>query len=107
MKPTKAVYWHRDLPPVDAEAMDGHTIEAESRRVPRSWSHRDELWDDCHADLMTHTTRRLEQEIARLGGHCAHVLSEAIEPRHDEVSGASWLHGRFEYVLYRLPQSHR
>ena len=44
---------------------------------------------------------RLLQEVARLGGHFAHVHDEAIDPRHDEAAGEAWLHGRFSYMLYR------
>ena len=52
---------------------------------------------------MAETTHRLEQEIARLGGDYAHVLSESIEPRHDETTGEAWLHGAFTYTLFREP----
>ena len=44
---------------------------------------------------------RLMQEVARLGGDLAHVNDEAIHPKHDDVAGEAWLHGRFRYVLYR------
>ena len=97
----KIVYWHRELPPLDAEAIAEHTVEATSSRVPGTLAHRDEFWDRCHDELMTETHARLAQEVARLGGHYAHVLGESIDSRHDEASGESWLHGRFTYVLYR------
>lgn len=103
MEAHKTVYWHRELPPAAAEPMGEHTIEAESARVAGTLAHRDELWDQCHADLIRRTTHRLEQEVARLGGACAHVRTESIEPRHNDVIGETWLHGRFDYVLYRLP----
>lgn len=99
----KRVYWHREPPPADAEMMAEHTIEAQSLRVPGTLAHRDEVWDTCHADLMRRTVQRLEQEISRLGGDCAHVLSESIEPKHDGATFEAWLHGRFEYALYRTP----
>ena len=101
--PTRTVFWHRDLPPADADLVGEHTLEADSEHVPGTLSHRDELWDQCHADLMSETRRRLEQEIARLGGDYAHVLSESIEARHNETVGEAWLHGRFTYALYRRP----
>ena len=101
------VYWHRELPPADAQIMGEHTVEAESGRVLGTLAHRDELWDTCHADLMRRTVQRLDQEIARLGGHFAHVVSESIEPKHDGATSEAWLHGRFEYVLYRRPSSER
>ena len=97
----KIVYWHRELPPLDAEAIAEHTVEATSGRVPGTLAHRNELWDRCHDELMTETHARLAQEVARFGGHYAHVLGESIASRHDDASGESWLHGRFTYVLYR------
>lgn len=97
---TKRIFWHRDLPPADAVPLGEHTIEADSGRVPGTLAHRDEIWDDCHVDLMLQTSRRLVQEIERLGGDFAHVLSESIEPRHNDAIGEAWLHGRFTYMLY-------
>jgi hypothetical protein len=97
----EAIYWHRQLPPADAEVMAEHVIEATSGRVRGSLSRRDELWDRCYADLMDSARRRLKQEIERLGGDYAHVLAESIEGRHDDATTEVWLHGRFTYVLYR------
>ena len=101
MQSAKTVYWHRELPPLDAEVIGEHTIEAVSKRVPSTLVHRDELWAQCYQDLMAQATRRLEQEIARLGGQCAHVVAESIDVRHDDLHGEAWLHGQFTYVLYR------
>lgn len=101
---SKVVYWHRELPPVEAELVAEHTVEANSSRVPGTLAHRDDLWDRCHRELMTDAQSRLVQEVARLGGHYAHVHSEAIEPKHDDAAGEAWLHGRFDYMLYRCPQ---
>lgn len=98
---TSIVYWHRELPPSDAEQMGEHVVEATSARVPSTLAHRDELWDRCYEDLMVQTRAHLEQEVARLGGDYAHVLNESVDSRHDDVSGESWLHGCFTYVLYR------
>ena len=98
---TKAVFWHRDLPPLDAEIMSEHTLEAVSGRVPGTLSHRDEIWDRCYDELMARTDDRLAQEIARLGGRYAHVLHESIDSRHDDRVNEAWLHGTFDYVLYR------
>jgi hypothetical protein len=95
------IYWHRELPPVDAEAIGEHTVEANSRRVPGTIAHRDELWNRCEDDLMAQTRARLAEEIARLGGRYAHVLGESISTRHDDSTGDAWLHGRFTYMLYR------
>ena len=97
----KAVYWHRDLPPLRAEVMGEHTLEAVSGRVPGTLRHRDELWDRCYEELMANTHTRLNQEIARLGGRYAHVLHESIDSRHDDALNEAWLRGTFTYVLYR------
>jgi hypothetical protein len=97
----KIVYWHRELPPLSAELMGEHTLEATSNRVPGTFGHRDELWDRCYLALMANTQIRLAQEVARLGGHYAHVRDEFIDIRHDDQAGDAWLHGRFSYNLYR------
>jgi hypothetical protein len=99
----KIVYWHRQLPPLDAEIVAEHTIEATSAHVPGTLAYRDELWQACFDNLMSRTETRLEQEVHRLGGDYAHVLTEAIDTRRDDVKGEAWLHGRFSYVLYRRP----
>jgi hypothetical protein len=97
----QAVYWHRDLPPLAAEPMGEHTVEAVSRRVSSTSAHRDELWAICHADLMAQVHVRFEQELVRLGGRYAHVLNESIDPHHDAVTDEAWLQGRFTYMMYR------
>jgi hypothetical protein len=97
----KAVYWHRELPPLEAEPLGEHTLEASSDRVHGAFFHGDERWDLCHRELMDYTRSRLEQEILRLGGRYAQVLSESIDSRHDDASGDAWLHGKFTYMLYR------
>jgi hypothetical protein len=99
------VYWHRELPPLEAEVLGEHTIEATSSRVPGTISHRDDLWGVCYENLMDQARIRLEQEVARLGGHYAHVFDEAVDIRRDEMAGEAWLRGRFSYVLYRRPST--
>lgn len=101
MTSTKVVYWHRELPPLGADPMSEHVLEASSARVPGTIAHRDDLWHVCYEDLMRQAHVRLEQEIARLGGDYAHVVDEIIETRHDDVKGEAWLRGRFRYVLFR------
>jgi hypothetical protein len=81
--------------------MGEHTVEATSDRVEGTIAHRNELWDRCYQDLMARARVRLEQEVARLGGHYAHVLEEVIDTGHDDAKGETWLRGRFTYVLYR------
>ena len=95
------VYWHRELPPLDADPIGVHRLEATSSRVPGTLAHRDDLWNRCYHELMVSAEYRLAQEIARLDGHYAHVYDESIEPRRDQATGEAWLHGRFFYVLYR------
>ena len=104
---SKIVYWHHELPPLEAELVAEHTVEANSSRVPGTIAHRDELWDQCYQELMANAESRLVQEVARLGGHFAHVHDEAIDPKHDDAAGETWLHGRFSYMLYRRPQASR
>lgn len=99
------ICWHRDLPPADAEPMGEHTVEATSRRVAHTLIHSGELWGRCYEELMAHARQRLEQEITRLGGDCAHVLEEHIESKSDPVGNESWLEGRFRYMLYRAVSS--
>jgi hypothetical protein len=101
------IYWHRELPPLDAELIGDHTIEASSERVPGTLTHQDELWNQCYAQLMANAGARLVQEIVRLGGHYAHIHDESIEIRHDEARSEAWLHGRFSYMLYRKPAQPR
>ena len=96
-----SIFWHRDLPPLDAESIGEHTVEATSSRVAGTIAHRDELWTRCEDELMTQTRQRLAEEMARLGGRYVHVREESIETRHDEATGEAWLHGRFGYTLYR------
>lgn len=99
--PPPVVYWHRELPPITAEIMDEHVVEASSSRVPGAITHHSELWHRCYDDLMASARDRITQEVTRLGGHYAHVLDESIDSRHDDAADEGWLHGRFTYVLYR------
>ena len=100
----KCVYWHRELPPLDAVMVGEYVLEATSGRMQGSLAHRDELWDCAYRELMKNTEARMKQEVARLGGHYAHVLDESIDSRHDAATGEAWLHGLFTYALYRRPE---
>jgi hypothetical protein len=73
---SKMIYWHNELPPFGAEAIGEHIVETASGRVPGTLAHRDELWTQCYEDLMAQVRTRLSQEMIRLGGDYAHVLSE-------------------------------
>jgi hypothetical protein len=99
------IYWHRALPPLEAEFIAEHVVEADSGRAAGVFVHGDDMWNRCYASLMTAAEARLTQEIARLGGDCAHVHGESIAPKHDYATGESWLHGRFTYTLFRRPGS--
>ena len=86
----KLVYWHRDLPPLDAELLAEHTVEATSGHVPGTLSHRDDLWDGCYQDLLAHTEARLAQEIARF-----------VEPIRDARAENARIHFRYALRCYR------
>ena len=101
MQALKIVFWHREMPPIDAEVMAEHTVEANSSRVAGTLAHRDDLWDRCYQELMANAHSRIVNEIARLEGSYAHVISESICAKHDYAGGEAWLHGTFTYVLYR------
>lgn len=97
------VFWHRELPPPNAEPVEVHTVTAVSRRVPGTIADRDLLWTSCYDSLLAEADARMHQELARLNGQYAHVYDESIDPRHDEATGETWLSGRFNYVMYRCP----
>lgn len=83
----QTVYWHRELPPIDAVSIGEFTIEGTSPRVPGTIAHRDELWARCYEEGMEMIRARLEDEIRRRGGDCAHVVSESVDSKHDPVKG--------------------
>jgi len=97
----KRIYWHRELPPPDAELIGEHVVEATSQRVSNTMVHRDELWERCYREVMAQASARINQELARLGGDYAHVLDESVDSQRNDVTREAWLHGRFNYVLYR------
>lgn len=98
---SKIIFWHRDLPPLEAEVVGDHTIEADSTRITGRLARHDDLWRQCERDLMEHTEARLREEIARLGGRYAHVREEHIDSHRSDATDQAWLHGRFGYTLYR------
>jgi hypothetical protein len=57
----RIVYWHRELPPSDAELMGEHTLEASSSHVPATIAHRDELWHECYRGFGYMLYRRAAQ----------------------------------------------
>jgi hypothetical protein len=94
------VYWHRELPPLQAVPLGEHTIEADSVHVVGKLVNPD-VWQRCASDLTRGLEVRLSQEGARLGGDSAHVLDEHIDVKHDLARDEAWLHGRYTYMLYR------
>ena len=102
---SEIVYWHRALPPHEGESVAEYTVEADSNRVPGTIAHRDELGAQCYRELMAKAESRLVEEVARLGGHFAHVHDEAIDSKRDDAAGETWLHGRFGYTLYQRPKT--
>ena len=100
-EPERVVFWHRELPPVDAEMIAEHVVEAASSRIAGSLARGDAAWDRCYEELMTEANKRLVEEVKRLMGDCARVTDETIDPRHDPKTDESWLSGTFKFVLYR------
>jgi hypothetical protein len=102
----KIIYWHQELPPIHAKALGEHVVEAASEHIANTLVHRDELWHQCYGNLMSNARARIEQEVVRLGGRCAHVLDESVDSRSNDVSREAWLHGRFTYMLYGDESNH-
>jgi uncharacterized glyoxalase superfamily protein PhnB len=102
----KVIYWHGDLPPLEAEPIGEHVVEATSARVKGDLAQRGALWEQSHDDLMARLQDRLQQEVARLGGDYAHILQESIDSQRDDAAGEAWLHGRLNYSLLRDPSKH-
>ncbi len=100
--PQKRVYFRRELPPLSESIEGEHIVEADSPHLPLGSLH-DELWSRCADPLAQEATRRIEQEVRRLGGSCAHVVDEQIDPHTDYNSATTWLHGRYTIILYRHP----
>ena len=98
---TQVVFWHRELPPVAADVVDEHVVEATSGRVAGTLSHRDELWEQCYhgADDPGAGTHRAGGGASRRPLRAR--VDESIDSKHDDATGEAWLHGRFSYVLYR------
>ena len=63
----KVIFWHRDLPPLQADVAGDHVVEATSSHIKGTLARHDELWQQCQLDLMAQAEARLLEEIARLG----------------------------------------
>jgi len=82
-KDAQTVYWHRDLPPLDAELMADHTVEATSGRVAGTLSHRDKLWDRCYQELMSNVHARLVDRTNDLySSHATRLVGSAYDHRN-------------------------
>jgi hypothetical protein len=99
--PPPTVYWHRELPPLDAEPVGEHSLEADGPRLPDTADNRAALWNQREESFALVVRVRIGQEVARLGGRFAHVLDEHIEIKRDAALGEAWMHGRYTYMLYR------
>src|SRR5262245_8818628 len=103
-KATKTLYWHRELPPVDAEIVGEHTVEASSGRVPGTISHREALCDHRYQALTPQNRRRTAQESARLAKDCARIIGASRAARNDDYRSEAWLCGRFTHALVQKTQ---
>ncbi len=97
----KRIFWHGDLPPLEAEMLDEHWVVARSDAVKYRFDHKTELWAQCVDSLRVNLEHRLGQEIRRLGGDYAHILDERVVPKIDHESDTYCLEGRYDYVLFR------
>lgn len=98
--PTKRVYFRRELPPLSESIEGEHIVEADSPHVPLS-PHHDDVYSQCSEPLLAELLRRIDQELTRQGGSCAHVVDEEVEPHIDYATSTMWLRGRYTYVMYR------
>lgn len=99
----QVIYWRRELPPLSEQIEGEHEVEAESPHIHQEAGRRDAMWSASYGPLMEEAERRILQEVARLGGSCAHVVDEVITAKTDDASALFWLRGRFQYVMYRHP----
>jgi hypothetical protein len=58
------VYWHRELPPVDAEMVSEHQVEAASSRIAGSIARGDAAWDQRTSGIHRANDRRTDQGAA-------------------------------------------
>ena len=63
-----SVFWHRDLPPREGEAIGEHTTEAASMRVSGPLAHGDGMWGQCYEDLIASRKRGSNRRSFALAG---------------------------------------
>ncbi len=101
---SKIVYWRRELPPLSEQIEGEHELEADSAPLHYDSSiARHALWGTSYPMLLERAEARMVQEVARLGGSCAHVVDEVISAKVDDANAMFSLHGRFRYVMYTHP----
>lgn len=101
---SQVIYWRRELPPLSEQIEGEHEVEAESPHVHYDYGNREAMWGKSYGPLMEEAERRMAQEVARLGGSCAHVLEEVVTAKTNDATAMFWLHGRFRYVMYVHPK---
>lgn len=96
----RLIYWHRDLPPLSEQMEGEHEVSATSERVHFSWADQSTQWKECHEQLMANGEDRMRQEVNRLGGSCARVLTEEVTSHRDDATQEFWVAGRFRFLMY-------
>lgn len=99
----QVVYWRRELPPLTELVEGEHELVATSEHVHASWADRDALWGRCYQSLAVRAEARIAQEVVRLNGSCAHVVSEQVTSKRDDADDTMWLVGVYRFVMYRHP----
>ena len=99
----KRVYWHQELPPLADRIESEHELVAKSDEAALSMGDRHDLWGHVYPSLRANIESRLEQEVQRQGGDCAHVVHEEITEHEDFAKSVYYLQARIEYVLYLPP----
>ena len=67
--PQKRIFWHADLPPLEAELVDEYRVIARSERIEYRFDRRTELWHRCVDSLRENLEHRIGQELDRMGSH--------------------------------------
>lgn len=99
------IYWFRNLPPLEDTAGQEYEISANSDSIAYDYARRNELWSECRQSLNANLAHRIQQEITRMGGHCAHIIAEHITPKVDHHNQMFRLEGRYTYELYFAPEA--
>lgn len=98
--PSQRIFWYHELPPLSAQVLDTHVLEAQSDPIPWRFADRETLWAESQPSLDAAVRERLTQELDRLGAAYAHVVDEHIEEHTDPATATFELRGRYDYVAY-------